>query len=195
MSLRTLKIISILVTVLGVIVIWQNGTFRQYGDQSGYQPIQPINFSHKIHAGDNKINCTFCHSTADKSLVAGIPTATSCMNCHTKVLPDSPEIKKITAALEKGKAIEWVKVNDLPDHVVFNHSRHVTAGVNCNTCHGPVETMEKISQFSTFSMGSCISCHRTHQGVVLDATGLPKPAAPSTPNRLNAPTDCAACHH
>ncbi len=143
MSLRTLKIISILVTLIGAIVIWQNGIFRQFGDQSGYEPIQPINFSHKIHAGDNKINCTFCHSSADKSAVAGVPTATSCMNCHTQVLKDSPEVLKIKAALDNNQPIEWLKVNDVPDHVVFNHSRHVTAGVNCNTCHGPVETMEQ----------------------------------------------------
>jgi hypothetical protein len=195
MSLRTLKIISILVTLIGAIVIWQNGIFRQFGDQSGYEPIQPINFSHKIHAGDNKINCTFCHSSADKSAVAGVPTATNCMNCHTQVLKDSPEVLKIKAALDNKLPIEWMKVNDLPDHVVFNHSRHVTAGVNCNTCHGPVETMERISQFSTFSMGSCIDCHRRHQGVVLDADGNAQFAPENTPNRLNAPTDCAACHH
>jgi hypothetical protein len=195
MSRTTLKIISILITVIGVIVIWQGGTFRQFGDQSGYEPIQPINFSHKIHAGDNKINCTYCHSSADKSKVAGIPTATTCMNCHTKVLPDSPEIQKIVRALENEKPIEWTKVNDLPDHVVFNHSRHVTAGVNCNSCHGPVETMEKISQVSTLSMGSCIDCHRTHQGVILDEKGNPQLSKEKTQKRLMAPTDCAACHH
>jgi hypothetical protein len=195
MSLRTLKIISILITVIGAVVIWQNGTFRQYGDQSGYEPIQPIIFSHKIHAGDNKINCTYCHSSADKSEVAGIPTAATCMNCHTKVLPDSPEIQKIVKAIEADQPIEWKKVNDLPDHVVFNHSRHVTAGINCNTCHGAVETMEKVSQFSTFSMGSCIECHRKHQGVILDANGNPQFSAEKTQKRLMAPTDCAACHH
>lgn len=195
MSLRTLKIISILVTVIGVIVIWQNGKFRQYGDQSGYQPIQPINFSHKLHAGDNNINCLYCHSSADKSKVAGIPTATTCMNCHTKVLPDSPEVQKIAKAIKEDKPIEWVKVNDVPDHVVFNHSRHVKAGVNCNTCHGEVETMEKISQFSNFSMGSCISCHRTHQNVVLDAEGNPLPGTIETKNLLKAKTDCSVCHY
>ncbi|MEZ5344232.1 MAG: cytochrome c3 family protein [Pyrinomonadaceae bacterium] len=195
MSPTTLKLVSILITVIGAIVIWSNGTFRQYGDQSGYEPVQPINFSHKIHAGDNKINCTYCHSSADKSLVAGVPSAQTCMNCHTKVLPDSPEVKKVVDALEKDRPIEWKKVNDLPDHVVFNHSRHVTAGVNCNTCHGPVETMDKISQYSTFSMGSCISCHRQYQGVILDKNGNPQLSAEKTQKTLMAPTDCAACHH
>ena len=182
-------------TVIGAIVIWQSGTFRQYGDQSGYEPIQPINFSHKVHAGDNRIDCLYCHSSADKSPVAGIPTATTCMNCHTKVTPDSPEIQKVAKALEDEKPIEWVKVNDVPDHVVFNHSRHVNAGVSCNTCHGEVETMERISQFSSFSMGSCVSCHRTHQNVVLDEEGNPQPGTVETKTLLNAKTDCTVCHH
>ncbi|MDH3529363.1 MAG: cytochrome c family protein [Acidobacteriota bacterium] len=195
MSLRTIKIISILVTITGAIAIWQNGTFRQYGDQSGYQPIQPINFSHKVHAGDNKINCLYCHSAADKSRVAGIPTAETCMNCHTKIKPDSPEILKVAAALEKNEPIQWVKVNDVPDHVVFNHSRHVVAGLSCNTCHGPVETMEKISQFSSFSMGSCVSCHRTHREVILGADGRPQISAEKSEKKLMASTDCSVCHH
>ncbi len=195
MSLRTLKIISILITVIGVVVIWQNGSFRQFGDQSGYQPIQPINFSHKVHAGDNKINCTYCHSSADKSRVAGIPTAASCMNCHSQVKKDSPEVQKIVAALENNRPIEWVKVNDLPDHVVFNHSRHLKAGIDCSSCHGAVETMEKVSQFSTFSMGSCISCHRTHRVVELDAAGRPQISAERTRQQLMASTDCSVCHH
>ncbi len=195
MSLRTLKIISILVTVIAAVVIWQGSTFRQYGDQSGYQPIQPINFSHKIHAGDNKINCLYCHSAADKSRVAGIPTAESCMNCHNQVKPDSPEILKVVKAIKDDKPIEWVKVNDVPDHVVFNHSRHVNAGINCNSCHGDVETMEKVSQFSTFSMGSCVSCHRSHREVILDSSGRPQISAEKTQKRLMASTDCAVCHH
>ena len=195
MSLRTLKIISILITVIGATVIWTNGNFREYGDQSGYQPIQPINFSHKVHAGDNKINCLYCHSAADKSRVAGIPTAAMCMNCHTQVKPDSPEILKVAAALERNEPIQWVKVNDVPDHVVFNHSRHVVAGINCNTCHGPVETMERVSQFSTFSMGSCVSCHRTHREVTLGPDGSPQISAEKSEKNLMASTDCAVCHH
>lgn len=195
MSLRTLKIISILITLTGAVVIWQNGTFRQFGDQSGYEPIQPVNFSHKVHAGDNKINCLYCHSSADKSKVAGIPTAATCMNCHSKIKPDSPEIQKIAAAIENNRPIEWTKVNDVPDHVVFSHSRHVVAGINCNTCHGPVETMERISQFSTFTMGSCVSCHRTHRDVTLGPEGQPQISAEKTGKKLMASTDCAVCHH
>ena len=195
MSFRTAKIISFLVTVIGVAVVWQSSTFRGPGNQQGYQPAQPINFSHKVHAGDNQIQCLYCHSGADKSKVAGIPAASTCMNCHSKILKDSPEIRKITTALEQNAPIEWVKVNDLPDHVVFNHSRHVTAGVKCQTCHGPVETEDRVSQANPLSMGTCVSCHRSHREVTLDAAGRPTVSKEETPGRLMASTDCSVCHH
>ena len=195
MSIRTLKIISILITIVGVAVVWQDGIFRQPGDQSGYEPIQPINFSHKVHAGDNSINCTYCHTPADKSRVAGIPSATLCMNCHTEVTPDSPEIAKVMASLKESRPIEWTKVNDLPDHVVFNHSRHVTAGVNCNTCHGAVETMDKVSQFSTFSMGSCVQCHRENENVPIKLDEPLQVPLSSKQKKRIALTDCSVCHH
>jgi hypothetical protein len=195
MSLRTAKIISLLVTLIGLAVVWQGSMFRGLGNQQGYQPVQPINFSHKIHAGDNQIQCLYCHSGADKSQTAGIAAASTCMNCHTKILKDSPEIQKITTALAQNKPIEWVKVNDLPDHVSFTHSRHVTAGVKCQTCHGPVETEDRVSQADVLSMGMCVTCHRTHREVTLDANGRPIVTKEATPKRLMASTDCSVCHH
>lgn len=195
MSLRTAKIISLLVTLIGVAVVWQGSNFRGLGNQQGYQPPQPINFSHKVHAGDNQIQCLYCHSSADKSKAAGIPAASTCMNCHTKILKDSAEIQKIAAALAQNQPIEWVKVNDLPDHVAFNHSRHVTAGVKCQLCHGPVETMDRVEQFDTLSMGMCVGCHRTHREVTLDENGRATVTKEVTPKRLMASTDCSVCHH
>jgi hypothetical protein len=195
MSLRTATIVSLLVTLIGVAVVWQGSNFRGLGNQQGYQPGQPINFSHKVHAGDNQIQCLYCHSSADKSKVAGIPAAGTCMNCHTKILPDSPEIQKVTMALAQNKPIEWVKVNDLPDHVAFNHSRHVTAGVKCQTCHGAVETMDRVEQFDALSMGMCVACHRTHREVTLDENGRPTVTKETTSKRLMASTDCSVCHH
>src|SRR5215467_15471207 len=124
MSLRTAKIISLVVTVIGVAVVWQGSMFRGLGNQQGYQPAQPINFSHKIHAGDNQIQCLYCHSSADKSKVAGIPAASTCMNCHSQIKKDSPEIQKISQALAANKPIEWIRVHSLPDHARFDHSRH-----------------------------------------------------------------------
>ncbi len=195
MSLRTLKILSILITVIGAFFVWQTGTFSVWGDQFGYEPIQPVSFSHKLHAGDNKISCLYCHSSADKSKVAGVPSASLCMNCHTKILPDSTEIQKIATALNENKPIEWIKVNDLPDLAAFNHSRHVTSGISCQTCHGPIETMERVSQQDAFTMGNCVSCHRSHREVTLDEAGRPQISRENTPNRLMASTDCSVCHH
>ena len=195
MSLRTAKIISFLITLTGLAVVWQGANFRGLGNQQGYQPAQPINFSHKIHAGDNQIQCLYCHSSADKSKVAGIPAASTCMNCHTKILKDSPEILKITTALAHNQPIEWVKVNDLPDHVAFNHSRHVTAGLKCQQCHGPVETMDRVQQFDGLTMGMCVGCHRTHREVTLDENGRPTVTKETTPKKLMASTDCSVCHH
>jgi hypothetical protein len=195
MGLRIAAVISILITVIGAAVVLQGSTFRFIGNQQGYEPVQPINFSHKLHAGMNQIPCLYCHSAADKSSVAGIPSASTCMNCHSQIRKDSPEIKKITSALANNKPIQWVRVYDLPDHVRFNHSRHVVAGIACQTCHGPVQTMERVYQFNAFTMGTCVGCHRTHREVTLDAQGKPQIARENTPAKLMASTDCSVCHH
>ena len=195
MNLRIAKIVSVVVTVIGVAFMWQNSAFRALGDQRGYAPVQPFNFSHKVHAGDNKVNCLYCHNAADKSRVAGVPSASLCMNCHTQVRKDTPEIQRLARAAAEGRPIEWVKVNDLPDHVVFNHSRHVTAGLTCQKCHGAVETMDVVEQADSFTMGTCVSCHRTHREVTLDAEGRPQIAREKTKGLLKASTDCAVCHH
>src|SRR5574341_976348 len=194
MSLRTATMISLVVTVIGVAVVWQGSMFRGLGNQQGYQPAQPINFSHKVHAGDNQIQCLYCHSAADKSKVAGIPAAATCMNCHSQTRKDSPEVQKVARAVAESRPVEWVRIHDLPDHVAFNHSRHVAAQIKCQQCHGPVETMDRVAQFETLSMGMCINCHRTHRIVTLDAAGRPQVSREATQARLLASTDCAVCH-
>ncbi len=136
------------------------------GRSKNYSPEQPIHFSHELHAGINQINCLYCHSDAEKSKVAGIPAVSTCMNCHRGIPEGESEagtqdIQKIYAAYDNNKAIQWTKVHNLPDHVYFNHSQHVAVGkIACQTCHGPVETMEQVYQFSSLSMGWCINCHR-----------------------------------
>lgn len=136
------------------------------GRQQYYQPDQPIAFSHKIHAGQNQIDCQYCHFTADKSMHAGIPPAATCMNCHAQVKSGkktgTEEIAKIYDAINNNKPIEWIKVHNLPDHVYFNHAQHVKVGkVACAECHGQVEKMDEIIQVKDLSMGWCIDCHRT----------------------------------
>ncbi|MEK6289287.1 MAG: cytochrome c3 family protein [Acidobacteriota bacterium] len=195
MSLRTAKIISLLVTIAGAIVLLQGATFTWLGNQQGYEPAQPIAFSHKVHAGDIQIQCLYCHSAAEKSKVAGIPAASTCMNCHLQIKKDSPEIQKITQALADNRPIEWVRVHSLPDHARFDHSRHAAAGIKCQQCHGAIETMERVSQFETLSMGMCVTCHRTHREVTLDENGKPVISREATPKRLMASTDCSVCHH
>jgi mono/diheme cytochrome c family protein len=161
------------------------GYLMQVGVDQGYQPIQPIHFSHKIHAGDNGIDCKYCHSSARVSKTSGIPSLNVCMNCHKSIYEyngeTSPEyskefydgeIKKLYAASGWSDAdqkysgnpqpVKWVRIHNLPDFVYFNHSQHVSvAGVECQTCHGPIEEMEIVEQYAPLTMGWCIDCHRT----------------------------------
>jgi len=158
--------------------------FLQIGVDTGYKPVQPIEFSHKVHAGDNGIDCEYCHSSAKHSKTSGIPTANVCMNCHKSVNEYTGEtfgehdkaffdgeIAKVHEAAGwdknkfqytgEGKAVEWTRVHNLPDFVYYNHSQHVSvAGLECQTCHGPVEEMHRVEQFSPLTMDWCISCHQ-----------------------------------
>ena len=161
------------------------GYLMQVGIDQGYQPIQEIHYSHRIHAGDNQIDCKFCHSAARTSKTAGIPSLNVCMNCHktideytgpvteqyTKEFYDG-EIQKLYQAVGWDpdnmsytgvqKPVKWTRIHNLPEHVYFNHSQHVTvAGVACQQCHGDVQTMEIVEQHAPLTMGWCINCHRT----------------------------------
>lgn len=153
---------------------------KEIGVQKGYAPVQPINYSHELHAGTYKINCLYCHSGADKGKQASIPSASTCMNCHMHVTAKdkyngsvSPEIAKIYNAVgwdaekraydptKKQTPIKWVRIHNLPDHAYFNHAQHVKIGkVECQACHGPIETMKVVSQQRSLQMGWCINCHR-----------------------------------
>ena len=156
------------------------------GRQKDYQPVQPIFYSHKVHAGTNQINCLYCHGGAQEGKHANIPSLNVCMNCHMAIteyggpklyteegneVNGTAEIQKIYSytgwdpAQKKyanpEKPIEWVKIHNLPDHVYFNHSQHVKAGkVQCQTCHGPITEMGEVKQFADLSMGWCVNCHR-----------------------------------
>jgi len=190
--------------------------WRLPGDQQDYEPVQPIAYSHRLHAGDLQIPCLYCHFGAEKSRHAGIPPANVCMNCHRFVTAAlgavraedeaavkesrkprrviGPDIRKLYAALGlndelqpdrtgKPTPIVWTKVHNVPDFVYFDHSPHVLAGVTCQTCHGPVETMERVRQVGSLSMGWCVNCHRTS-----NAEGV-------AGRRVYAPTACSTCHY
>ena len=162
------------------------GWMMQIGIDQGYMPVQPIHYSHKIHSGDNQIDCQYCHSSARKSKHSGIPSLNVCMNCHENIAEYNGEedlekgytkdfytneIKKLYKAVgwdEQSRTytgetepVKWVRIHNLPDFVYFNHSQHVNvAGIDCKECHGPIEEMEIVYQHSSLTMGWCINCHR-----------------------------------
>ena len=154
----------------------------------GYQPSQPIVYSHAVHAGDLQIPCQYCHFGAERGRFAGIPPASVCMNCHRQVRQDHPEVVKVARAIETNQPIPWVRVNWFPDHATFDHSVHIAADIECQTCHGAVESMGRVRQEASLTMGWCLNCHRS-LGKLPGTVGAPEPVAA---NRL---TDCAVCHH
>jgi len=196
------------------------------GNNIGYEPEQPIAFSHRLHAGELQIQCLYCHYGAKTSRHAGIPPAGICMNCHRIVTAGhdavleeklkaekegreprkliSPELAKLYDHLglddnqepdpsKTPAPIEWIRVYNLPDFVYFDHRVHVNRGVACETCHGPVQSMERIRQFPDLSMGWCLRCHRSLPADP-PAFGTP-PAAGEERKEDHVSTDCSSCHY
>ncbi|MBD1397829.1 c-type cytochrome [Pontibacter sp. JH31] len=156
-AVRTLVVLIFVIVLLDLAL----GKVMGIGIQEGYAPTQPIAFSHKLHAGEHQIDCNYCHTTVYESKSASIPSANICMNCHSQIKTESPEIQKIYKALERNKPIEWVRIHNLPDLAYFNHSQHTqVGGIECQTCHGPIQEMEVVYQYSPLTMGWCIDCHR-----------------------------------
>ncbi|MCC6546064.1 cytochrome c3 family protein [Candidatus Sumerlaeota bacterium] len=141
------------------------GAYQLYGvfSNKGYEPVQPINYSHVLHAGVMQMECLYCHSQAEKGPSAGIPGLDVCMGCHAVVRTDSPEIQKMAKYYAEGKPVPWVRIHRIPDHAFFNHRWHVEAGVACQTCHGPVQNMPVVHQWTKLEMGKCVECHRQGQ--------------------------------
>lgn len=145
---------------------------------------QPIAYSHELHAGKLGIDCAYCHTNVDKSAIANIPNVETCMNCHKYVTKasgqtgPSAEIAKLTKYFTEGRTIPWINVHQLPDHANFDHKRHVKAGVACQTCHGPVQTMKVVYPVVNLNMGFCIDCHKANRENA----------------RAPASLDCVVCH-
>jgi hypothetical protein len=187
--------------LLGVVAIVGGGAavgarLMRMGLQQGYSPTQPIAFSHKLHAGDNHVPCLYCHFAARSSRHAGIPSSSVCMNCHGLLEKQTAELELVREAAQFDRPIlRWTKVHNLPDFVYFNHSRHVLSGVECQRCHGPVETMQRIEQAKPLNMGWCLDCHREHAGI--PSTSVAR-VAQRLANNTPAPAtglDCASCHY
>lgn len=199
-------------TVFGLIgfIAYFGYANTEIGVQQGYAPTQPINFSHELHAGQYKIDCQFCHTTASKSKQASVPAVSTCMNCHKHVDAKakydgevSPEIQKIRDAYNNNEPIQWVRIHNLPDHAYFNHSQHVSVGkVECQTCHGPVEKMEKVAQHASLQMGWCVNCHREAEVDVANNdyyeqvhAELRKQGRKTITVARNGGLDCGKCHY
>lgn len=188
--LMTLALIDLLFTkkvkyhfIHGIVLLVGLGIHGNYiyaasvsiGRTQNYAPDQPIKFSHKIHAGNNAIDCLYCHHIAEDSKSAGIPSNNVCLNCHNVVrngtLSGTFEINKIHKAAETGEPVKWIRVHNLPDHSFFSHAQHVNAGkLDCTECHGAVEEMHIVKQVEPLSMGWCLDCHRTR---AVDFAGNP----------------------
>lgn len=201
--------------VTTVFMLAFGGWFFKYanteiGVQQGYAPTQPINFSHKIHAGDHEIDCKYCHSSVEVSKQASIPAVSTCMNCHSYIDASkkyngtvSPEIQKVRTAYETNTPVKWVRIHNLPDHAYFNHSQHVSVGkVECQTCHGPIETMDKVEQVSSLQMGWCVNCHRESKVDVKNNdyyeqlhADLEKRGKRSITVAHNGGLECGKCHY
>lgn len=211
----TILLVTILLGSWGWREMWNTGVHE------GYQPEQPIKYSHQLHAGTLKINCQYCHTGAYKSKNASIPSLNVCMNCHNYVQATekyngeiSPEIMKIYKALDydpdtkqygsNPKPIQWVRIHNLPDFAYFNHSQHVSvAGIECQKCHGPIQTMPEVYQYAPLTMKWCINCHRTmevsakgngYYDKLEEVHDLLKQGKKVTPAVLGG-IECGKCHY
>lgn len=190
-------------------------TFITYGfspktTDVGYMPAQPVPYSHALHAGKLGMDCRYCHTTVENAAFAAIPPTETCLNCHAKLIKaSSPKLLPVRQSLATNTPVPWVKVNDLPDYVYFNHSAHVTRGVGCVSCHGRVDKMEEVYQAEPLSMGFCLDCHREpekHLRPVAQVTNMAWSAGDDEQaqlamgqklkevNHINPPTDCSTCH-
>lgn len=186
----------------------------------GYQPVQPVPFSHKIHAGQLKMDCRYCHTSVEKAAHASVPPTSTCINCHSPlekatgtpalaaVHPDSPKLKALHQSWESGNSVPWARIHRLPDFVYFNHAAHISSGVSCVTCHDRIDKMEVVYQAKELSMTWCVDCHRNpepHLRPVEFVTKLDwKPEDGTDPavlgaqlkkeKNINPLANCAVCH-
>lgn len=156
---------------------------RAERDGVGYAPAQPIAFSHRLHAGDMQIDCKYCHTGVTVSAHASVPPVATCMNCHTVARKNKPEILKLARYYETGEPVPWKRIHRVPDFAYFNHSVHVNKGIPCQQCHGEVQAMDVVSQVSSFTMASCLDCHRNAPQILSAVPGIKK-----------APEHCNTCH-
>lgn len=203
--LRTLLPLLVVGGVTYVTILFAYGASPLTTDV-GYEPEQPVPFSHALHNGQMGIDCRYCHTKVEEAAHSNVPTTETCMNCHTRIKTKSPKLQPVRDSWANGKPIEWVRVHDLPDFVYFNHSAHVSRGVGCQSCHGQVNNMERIQQVSRLSMGWCLDCHRAPENFLRPQEHITdmhyKPAEGQlvvgnrlkAQNHINPSESCSTCH-
>ena len=169
---------ALLATVVGVGWLTQPDRYAR-----GFAPVQPLPFSHRLHAGTMRISCAYCHSGTTRSRTAGIPSVATCMGCHRTTKTDRPAIRELTRLFASGQPLVWHRVHTLPDHVFFDHRPHVHAGIACQSCHGEVQTMEVVTRSMAMRMANCLACHRDPHAVL-----------PTGASAVKGAEHCGACH-
>jgi Cytochrome c7 and related cytochrome c len=204
-SLNYLPLIAALAVISGgagvTFAIWYYGS--PWNTQVGYAPVQPVPYSHKLHAGELGIDCRYCHSNIERSGEAMIPPTQTCMGCHAVIKSDSYKLEPVRQSWETNKPVEWVRIHKLPEHAYFDHSAHLAVGVGCTSCHGRVDQMEVVRQDQPLSMGWCLECHRDPGQHLRPKDQITNMAwTPSTDaaelaaraEQVNPPQHCSGCH-
>ena len=203
--LRTVAAVAAVMVPLYLLLLIYGG-FDPRTTAVGYEPVQPVPYSHALHVGQLGLDCRYCHTTVEQAAFAALPPTQTCLNCHQQIRKESPKLLPVRESYATGKPVPWVKVHDLPDYVYFNHSAHVTRGIGCVSCHGRVDKMEVVQQAEPLSMAWCLDCHRRpeqHLRPVEHVTAMdwvPNEDQLSLGRRLrqahqiNPSTDCSTCH-
>ena len=204
-SLNYLPLVIALAAMLGgaglTFAIWYYGS--PWNTQVGYAPVQPVPYSHKLHAGEMGIDCRYCHANIERSQEAMIPATQTCMGCHAVIKTDSVRLQPVRDSWAKDKPIEWVRIHKLPEHAYFDHSVHLAVGVGCSSCHGRIDQMEVVRQDQPLSMSWCLDCHRDPGKAIRPKDQVTNMAwTPSTDEAeltqlaqtVNPPQHCSGCH-
>ena len=186
-------------TILAIGGVWYY--FSPKFTDVGYMPEQPVHYSHKLHAGELKIDCRYCHTSVEKTAWAGVPPTQTCMNCHNAVKTKSPKLELVRQSWKTGESIPWVRVHKVADYAYFNHSAHVQVGVGCESCHGRIDQMVEVWQSQPLSMGWCLECHNAPEkhlrpkDKVTVMGYVPDPADKAKiVKEVNPPIHCSGCH-
>lgn len=175
--------------------------FSFWNVQVGYAPVQPVPFSHRIHAGQLGMDCRYCHANVERSGEAMVPPTQTCMGCHSVIRPDSAALRPVRESWETGEPVEWVRVHNVPDHAYFDHSIHLSAGVGCVSCHGRIDQMEVVTLQTPLSMSWCLDCHRNPEPNLRPVSEITNMAWEAEPGEeieyaryVTPPETCSGCH-